>query len=93
MASRATLFSTMITAPSTIRPKSSAPRLIKLPETPSLFMPMAAISIEIGMTRAAIMAARILPSRRNSTAITSKAPSTRFFSTVAIVASTSEGRL
>ena len=33
-ASRRTAFSTMITAPSTMRPKSMAPRLIRFPEAP-----------------------------------------------------------
>ena len=56
-------------------------------------MPDAVISIVIGMTAAVISAARILPSSRKSTAMTSKAPSTRFFSTVAIVALTSFERL
>ena len=78
---------------STIRPKSSAPRLIKLPETPRRFIPVAVISIVIGMTAAVINAARILPSSRNSTTMTRSAPSTRFFSTVAIVALTSFERL
>jgi hypothetical protein len=35
LAERRRQFSTMITAPSTIRPKSSAPRLIRLPLTPA----------------------------------------------------------
>ena len=82
----------MITAPSTIRPKSSAPRLIRLPETPPRTMPVTVISIAIGITAAVISAARKLPSKTNSTTITSNAPSTRFFATVAMVRSTSAVR-
>ena len=36
--SRRTAFSTMMTAPSTMSPKSMAPRLIRLPESPAAFM-------------------------------------------------------
>ena len=83
----------MMTAPSTIRPKSSAPRLIRLPDTRRAFIPDAVISIVIGMTAAVMSAARMLPSSRNRTTMTSNAPSVRFFSTVAIVALTSFDRL
>ena len=82
----------MITAPSTIRPKSSAPRLIRLPETPPRTMPVMVISIAIGITAAVISAARKFPSRSSSTTMTSSAPSTRFLVTVAMVRSTSEVR-
>ncbi len=73
------LFSMMITVPSTIRPKSRAPRLIRLPETFSPFMPIAIIRNENGMTSTAITAARTLPSRKNRAAATRMAPSNRFF--------------
>ncbi|KEZ12189.1 hypothetical protein CP98_05125 [Sphingobium yanoikuyae] len=92
-ARRRNAFSTMMTAPSTMSPKSRAPRLIRLPETPSAFMPEAVISIVMGMTAAVISAARMFPRRRNSTTMTSNAPSVRFFSTVQIVALTSLERL
>ena len=82
----------MITAPSTMRPKSSAPRLMRLPETREPTMPVIVHSIAIGMTAAVTSAARTLPSSANSTAMTSNAPSTRLRVTVAIVASTSEVR-
>ena len=82
-------FSMMMTAPSTIRPKSSAPRLIRLPDTPPRTMPVSVNSIASGITAAVVSAARTLPSSRNSTAMTSSAPSTRFFATVRIVRSTS----
>ena len=83
----------MMTAPSTISPKSSAPRLIRLPDTPRPFMPEAVINMVIGITAAVISAARMLPSSRNSMTMTRSAPSIRFFSTVAIVALTSLDRL
>ena len=52
-------------------------------------MPVIVNSIDSGMTQAVTIAARMLPSNRNSTTMTSSAPSSRFFSTVAMVASTS----
>ena len=82
-------FSVMMTAPSTIRPKSSAPRLIRLALIWPCHMPIAVISMDSGMTSAVISAARKLPSSRNSTAITSSAPSARLLVTVPMVASTS----
>ena len=55
-------------------------------------MPVTVISIDSGMTQRRRRAPRgMLPSSRNSTTMTSSAPSSRFFSTVAIVASTSVG--
>ena len=47
-------FSTMITAPSTIKPKSSAPKLIKLADTSVFTMPDIVASIANGMTAAHI---------------------------------------
>ena len=44
------------------------------------------------MTSAAMIAARMLPSSQNKAAITRMAPSTRFFSTVEMVASTNAER-
>ena len=55
-------------------------------------MPVAVISIASGMTSAVMSAARKLPSSRNSTTMTSSAPSARFVATVSIVASTSSVR-
>jgi hypothetical protein len=83
----------MMTAPSTISPKSSAPRLIRFAETPAFSMPMLVSSIVIGITSAAISAARKLPSSTNSTTMTSTAPSARLRATVAIVELTSSVRL
>ncbi|MNV36833.1 hypothetical protein D3C71_1283260 [compost metagenome] len=85
-------FSMMITAPSTIRPKSKAPRLIRLADTPPRAMPVRVNSIARGITAAVINAARKLPSSANSTTITSNAPSMRFLATVSMVRSTSAVR-
>ena len=82
----------MITAPSTIRPKSSAPRLIRLALIRPWTMPVMVISIATGMTSAVTMAARMLPSSRNRTTTTRAAPSARFLATVLMVASTSTVR-
>ena len=60
--SRRRQFSTMITAPSTIRPKSIAPRLIRLPLILVCTMPIAVSSIESGIASAVMSAARKLPS-------------------------------
>ena len=57
----------MITAPSTISPKSSAPRLIRLALILPCSMPAAVISMVIGMTSAVMTAARKFPSSTNST--------------------------
>ena len=78
-----------MTAPSTIKPKSSAPKLIRLAETPVLTMPVIVASMERGMTAAVIKAALKLPSKANSTTMTSSAPSSRFLVTVAMALSTS----
>ena len=85
-------FSTMMMAPSTSRPKSSAPRLIRLALTRVCTIPVKVISIARGITSAVRMAARILPSIRNKITITSKAPSTRLVVTVLRVFSTSPVR-
>ncbi len=87
--SRRKAFSTTMTAPSTIRPKSIAPRLIKFPDTRLLTMPVTANNMLNGITKAVISAARILPNIKNNTTTTSKAPSNKFFCTVLRVLSTS----
>src|SRR6266540_1942711 len=91
-ATRRTEFSVIITAPSTISPKSIAPRLIRLPEMSKRRMRLAAISIESGMTVAVSNAPRQLPSSRMRTKITISAPSIRFLATVWIVRLTSSVR-
>ena len=82
----------MMTAPSTMMPKSSAPRLMRFAADPcSRPCPSWSCSIESGMTSAVMSAARKLPRNRKRMTMTRSAPSTRFFSTVAMVASTSVG--
>jgi hypothetical protein len=76
-------------APSMMRPKSRAPRLIRFAGTPKAFIPVAAITNDDGMTRVAMMAARAFLRRRNSVAMTSRAPIARFSATIVIVALTS----
>ncbi len=85
-------FSTITTAPSTIIPKSSAPRLIKLALIFFCAIPVKVNSMESGITQAVIRAARIFPKNKNSITITSTAPSTRFFCTVLIAFSTRDVR-
>ena len=91
-AKRRMQFSTIITAPSTIKPKSRAPRLIRLALTFACTMPVISINIDSGMTIAVINAARILPSISNNTTTTNTAPSARLACTVAMVLSTSTVR-
>ena len=58
------LFSAMMTAPSTISPKSSAPRLIRFALSFASSIPVAVISMVTGMTNAVINAARKLPEQQ-----------------------------
>ena len=58
-------FSTMMTAPSMMMPKSIAPRLIRLALTLYSTMPVMVNSIDSGMMQAVAIAARMLPSNRN----------------------------
>ena len=77
--SRRRQFSTITTAPSTIKPKSSAPRLIRFPLTPFSTIPVTVKSIDSGMTSAAISAARKFFRNTNRTTITSIAPIDEIF--------------
>ena len=86
---RWTMASTMITAPSTINPKSMAPRLIRLPLTPKIFIMVTAKSKARGITEATTRPARKLPIKSTKMNTTIKAPSRRFFSTVPMALSTS----
>ena len=74
----------MITAPSTINPKSIAPKLIRFADTPKTFIIAKAKSRESGMAEATINPALIFPRKTISTKITINAPSIRFVSTVLI---------
>ena len=64
---RRTAFSTMMTAPSTISPKSIAPRLIRLPDRPNAFITITANSSESGMVVATTRPARRSPRSTSST--------------------------
>ena len=87
-----TMFSTITTAPSMIRPKSTAPSDMRFPDTPPKVMPIRANKNDRGMAKATIKAARQLPSKNSNTATTRIAPSKRLCSTVAIVRSTTSLR-
>ncbi|MNX85812.1 hypothetical protein D3C86_1176660 [compost metagenome] len=81
--------STIITAPSTINPKSMAPRLIRFPLTPKRCIIVTAKSNDKGITEATTKPARQFPRSKTRMKITIKAPSIRFFSTVLIALSMS----
>ena len=83
-----TMFSIMTTEPSTIRPKSIAPRLIRFPLSPANRMAVKATNIDRGMAEATINPPRRLPSNRSSTTMTRRPPSARFVATVRIVSLT-----
>ena len=76
--------STTITDPSTIKPKSIAPKLIRLPPTPNIFIRITANSMDNGITDDTINPALILPRKNTSTNTTISAPSIRLCSTVSI---------
>ncbi|MNS45849.1 hypothetical protein D3C72_783270 [compost metagenome] len=80
--------STIITAPSTINPKSIAPKLMRLPDTPKKFISVMAKSIARGITEATTKPARRFPNNNTKTKMTISAPSARFFETVFIALST-----
>ena len=77
-----------MTAPSIIKPKSNAPKLIKFPETPKTFINEMANNIAKGMTEATIKPALKLPNNNTKTKITINAPSIKFVETVEIALST-----
>ena len=86
-ARRRTQFSIMMTLESTSRPKSIAPRLIRLAVTPVASITLAAKSIESGIARATISPARMFPSSASKTTMTSTPPSRRLCFTVSSVCS------
>ena len=63
--------------PSTTIPKSMAPKLIRLADTPKMRIRMKAKSIDRGITDATISPARTLPRKMMSTKNTITAPSIR----------------
>ena len=80
--------STIITAPSTIRPKSIAPKLIRFPDTPNSRIIPSANNIASGITEATTKPPLKLPKKRIRINMTIKAPSARFLTTVEIALST-----
>lgn len=84
--------SIITTAPLTMMPKSTAPRLIRLPDTPKEPMKMKAKSIEKGMAPDTMRPARSEPRVSTSVSVTSRAPSERLRFTVASVRSMNEAR-
>ena len=89
---RRNTFSTTMTAPSTMIPKSIAPSERRLAGIPRSVRPMNVASSERGMITATIAAARTLPRNKSSTAPTSMAPSSKFLNTVFRVVSMSQVR-
>ena len=91
-ARRCMMFSITITAPSTMMPKSMAPRLSRLAGTPKIFKPKKVASSDSGITTTTASVARRLERNRYSTSDTSNAPSTRFLNTVESVLPISQVR-
>ena len=91
-ASRCMMFSITITAPSTMMPKSIAPKLNKFAGTPMNFSPKNVARRESGMTTTTAKEARKLDKKRYNTKATRSAPSTRFLKTVVSVLAISQVR-
>jgi hypothetical protein len=72
--------STIITAPSTIKPKSIAPKLMRLALTPNTFIIPNANNMDKGIAEATIKPARKFPRNKTKTKITINAPSNQDFS-------------
>ncbi len=66
-------------------PKSMAPRLIKLAQTPNTFIKIKAKSSDSGIVDATISPPRQLPKRITKTKMTISAPSIRLVATVLVV--------
>ena len=80
---RLRMFASVITTePSTMMPKSMAPRLSRLAAIANWYMPSSAKSIASGMASATRSPARMFPSNTKSTRMTSAAPASRLCSTV-----------
>ncbi len=84
--------STITMVPSTMIPKSRAPMLSRLSDTPLAYMQTRAKSSESGMTRAVSSAARTLSRNTSSTVTTMTKPATRTWETVWSVLSTRSER-
>ncbi len=85
--------STMTTAPSTISPKSSAPRLIKLPDIPSQESAQRANRNAAGITKMVIKVARQLRKKNSRTAVTRDIAKERFTAIVCETPLTISARL
>ncbi len=79
------IYSTMMTAPSIIIPKSRAPRLIRLASIPNIYIIDMVNNNARGIIEAITMADRRLPNNRSTIKNTISAPSIRFSATVADV--------
>ena len=79
------MLSTIITAPSTIIPKSIAPKLIRLAQTSKTFISINANNRDNGIVEATIKPPRQLPNKKIRTNITINAPSIRLVATVEVV--------
>ena len=90
--SRRTMHSTITSVPSTIMPKSSAPRLSRLACTPPKYMHAKANSRLSGMVMAVNTAARKLPRKNTSTTKTIAKASSNVLETVPSVVETSSVR-
>ena len=77
-----------MTAPSTSKPKSNAPKLIKFPLTPKRCININANNIARGITDATTNPALKLPKNKIKIKITINAPSNKFFETVPMALST-----
>ena len=86
------MFSITMTAPSTMMPKSMAPKLSKLAGTPMIFRPKKVDSSASGMISTTAKLARMFDKNRYNTRATSKAPSTKFLNTVVRVLSINQVR-
>ncbi len=89
---RRNTFSTTITAPSTMMPKSIAPSESRLAGMPIQVRPRKVASSASGMVTATMKAARMLPRKSQRTKETSSAPSSRLVKTVVSVLPISQVR-
>ena len=87
-----TVLSTIITAPSTMIPKSMAPRLIRLAQTSKMFIRIKANKSDNGIVEATINPPRQFPSRMMSTKMTMSPPSSKLLVTVEVVSDISSLR-
>ena len=82
---RKTVLSTMMTAPSTIIPKSIAPKLIRFAQTSKAFININANNNDRGIVDATMRPPRQFPKSKTKTKITMRPPSNRFPITVPVV--------